>query len=482
MDLNINTWNITFTKNNIDNYDIHSLVDYYFMLRDDNMTYLLKPDLDKYSVIEKIVYDIAMFHFRRLGIEYNKEDHLIEFWFKYKFASTSHVDTDEYDREFNSEFRYEDKEPILTCITYFSESNIPTIITDITRNDYVNDNYSEKNKINLSFPKYLKQITFHGGKYYHGTSKIFENETSNERKILSIIFWNKKKVKVPYFDNHIFQYTNYSIYNKQMIDVTIDNHSELLNITKIENFKRIIIDNENNGNNIINKSLFKNLINSQHGKHGDLFYRFSNILNENNFENYELIELSNHIPLSAGMEMIEQKMEKTWKNTDVDRNIIKKDIFTKQRMIEKSFFDHVTCHWIINSVEKYLMNKKNGSSFSKINIDSLKNIQSFIGFSLENLFKTKIVKFYNLNSYKINFMIKNIHVLKLDNTNTKIQDELTDLTIKIVLNNGLTINFKDGSNIILNKGDFITHNNSNSIESMIFNELPFYILVADIFS
>jgi hypothetical protein len=70
----------------------------------------------------------------------------------------------------------------------------------------------------------------------------------------------------------------------------------------------------------------------------------------------------------------------------------------------------------------------------------------------------------------------------LDNTNTKIHEELADLNIKMVLNNGLTINFKDGSNIILNKGDFITHNNSNSIECMIFNELPFYILVADIVS
>uniref|UniRef100_A0A6C0HAV0 Uncharacterized protein n=1 Tax=viral metagenome TaxID=1070528 RepID=A0A6C0HAV0_9ZZZZ len=492
MDLNINTWNITFTQNNIDNYDIHSLVDYYFMPRDDNMTYLLNPDLDKYSIIEKIVYDIAMFHFKRLGIEYNKDHHLIEFWFKYKFASTSHVDTDEYDCEFNSEFRYEDKEPILTSITYFSESNIPTIITDITRNDYVNDNYSEKNKINLSFPKYLKQITFHGGKYYHGTCKIFENETSSERKILSIILWNKKKVKVPYFDNHIFQYTNYTKYKKEMIDVTIDNHSELLNITKMEKLAKFIID-KNENNLFIHKSLFKEYIDRKNGTHGDLFYRFSSILNENNFENYELLELSNKIPLENGMDIIEKNIEEqsvtkieeeqTVKNIGIDKNNIKKDIFTKQRMIEKSFFDHVTCHWIINTTEKYLMNKKNGYSFSKINIDSLKNIQSFTGFSLENLFKTKIVNFYNLNDEKQKFMIKNIHILKLDKNNTKIKDDLADLNIKIVLNNGLTtINFKDGSNIILNKGDFITYNNSNSIENMIFNELPFYILVADIFS
>jgi hypothetical protein len=477
MDLNINTWNITFTQNNIDNYDIHSLLHSFFNIGT-GLTYLLNTNQDKYSLIEKMIYDISIFHFKRMGIEYNKEDHFIEFFMVLKYESTCHLDSDEYDRHFNSKFNYEN-EPLLSCVTYLSESNIPTIITDISRNDYFNGNYSEKNKIFLSFPKYLKQITFHGGKYYHGVSKIFENETCVNRYILSINLWKKKPVKVPYFDISTFHFMNYKTLKKEIIDVTVDSNIDLLNITKIEIFGRFLIENNES---LIHKSLFTEYFKIKNGQYCDLFYRFSNILNENNFENYELIELSNHIPLSAGMEIIEQKMEHTVKNVDVDRNIIKKDIFTKHVMIEKSFFDHVTCDWIINSVEKYLMNKKNGSSFSKINIDSLKNIQSFIGFSLENLFKTKIVKFYNLNSYKINFMIKNIHVLKLDKNNTKIKDDLADLNIKIVLNNGLTINFKDGSNIILNKGDFITHNNSNSIECIIFNELPFYILVADIVS
>ena len=492
MDLNINTWNITFTQNNIDNYDIHSLVDYYFTPRDDNMTYLLNPDLDKYSIIEKNVYDIAMFHFKRLGIEYNKDHHLIEFWFRYKFISTCHVDTDEYEREFNNKFKYEENEPILTSITYFSESNIPTIITDITRNDYVNDNYSEKNKIFISFPKYLKQITFHGGKYYHGTSKIFENETSSERKVLSIILWNKKKVKVPYFDNHIFQYTNYSKYKKEMIDVTIDNDdSHLLNITKTENFGGFIIDNDNNKNYIIHKSFFKEYMNRKDGAHGDLFYRFSNILNENNFEKYDLIELSNKIPLSGGMEIIEKNMEKEVNNVvertekkleekNTEQNIVKKEIFTKQMMIEHEFFDSVICNWIINSSEKYITKNKKEKSLSKINIDCLKNIHSFLLFSLENLFKTKIMNFYNLNDGEEKFMIKNIHVLKLDNNNTtKIKEDIFDLTIKILLNNQLKINFRDGIKIILNKGDLITYN-SNSIEGMIFNMMPSYMLVANI--
>ena len=493
MDLNINTWNITLTQNNIDNYDIHSLIDSYFLF-DNDLTYLLNPDLDKYSIIEKIVYDIGMFHFQRLGIEYNKDEHYLEFWFKKKFVSTCHVDTDEYDRDFNSEFKYENG-PLLSCVTYLSESNIPTFITDITHNDYVNENYSEKNKINLSFPKYLKQITFHGGKYYHGTCKVFQNETSNNRYILAINFWNKKPNKVPIFDISTFQFMNYKKIKKQMMDVYVNMDIQLLNITKMEKLAKFIIDKNENNKNLIHKSLFKELINKKNEKNDNILYRFSNILNENNFENYELIELSNKIPLENDMEIIEKNMEKEVSNVversekkleekNIEQNIVKKEIFTKQRMIENVFFDSVTCHWIINSVEKYIMKKQKGPSFSKINIDSLKNIQSFVLFSLENLFKTKIRSFYNLMNEKDNFIIKNIHVLKLNHKNTTIQENISDLTIKIILNDYLTIGFKDGTKMILNKGDFITHD-SYSVASMNINSplnMPFYMLVADIVS
>jgi hypothetical protein len=320
MDLNINTWNITFTKNNIDNYDIHSLLHSFFNIGT-GLTYLLNTNQDKYSLIEKMIYDISIFHFKRMGIEYNKEDHFIEFFMVLKYESTCHLDSDEYDRDFNRKFNYEN-EPLLSCVTYLSDSNIPTIITDIARNDYFNGNYSEKNKIFLSFPKYLKQITFYGGKYYHGVSKIFENETCVNRYILTINLWKKKPVKVPYFDISTFHFMNYKRLKKEIIDLTIDSNIDLLNITKMEKFGRFLIENNQN---LIHKSLFTEYLKIKNGQYCDLFYRFSNILSENNFENYELIELSNHIPLSAGMEIIEQKMEQTVKN--IDENIIKKDIF-----------------------------------------------------------------------------------------------------------------------------------------------------------
>jgi len=81
----------------------------------------------------------------------------------------------------------------------------------------------------------------------------------------------------------------------------------------------------------------------------------------------------------------------------------------------------------------------------------------------------------------------NIHILKLSSNNIKIQNsDNYYLTIKIILNNHVKLIFKDGTNIILNKSDFIIHHNADLIENINFNKYydndELYILVADIFS
>jgi hypothetical protein len=497
MDLNINTWNITLTQNNIDNYDIHSLIESYFTNKS-NMGYLLDTNKDKYCVIEKFVYDTAMFHFKELGIEYNKNEHYIEFWLKNTYTSTCHVDTDEYEQYINNEFNYKIR-PLLTSVTYLSESNIPTVITDIKYDDYVNDNYSE-NKIFLSFPKYLKQITFNGGNYFHGTCKIFDNETFNYRSILAINLWNIKLNKMPYFDDSTFQFMNFREHNKfKIINPCIDNNIVLLNFKKNINNARFLINN----NSLINKQLFKYLINTSNDNHGDLFYRFSNILNENNYENYDLIELYNHFSSTDDMKII-QKNNIHNKITNeptcgVDNKVINEsvcgvdnknikdsicDIYfknpqLKNTMIVHSFFDTITSNWLINNIQKYLLKKK---SQSIINPELLPNITSFISFSFVNLFKKKITEFYNLNSEKQKFNITNILII---NNNNNIKEIKYDLSIKIILsNNDNNFKFisKDGNIYNLNTGDSIIHP-LNSIEEISYNKNSinsFYILTADV--
>lgn len=47
----------------------------------------------------------------------------------------------------------------------------------------------------VSFPKKFKQITFDGGKYYHGSFNVFINlsKSKNIRKIIIINLWKKNQ-------------------------------------------------------------------------------------------------------------------------------------------------------------------------------------------------------------------------------------------------------------------------------------------------
>ena len=59
-------------------------------------THLLDYKKYKYSLLEKYVYDISMFHFNRLNIEYNSDTHYIEFWCKNTIELNNfHFDCDE---------------------------------------------------------------------------------------------------------------------------------------------------------------------------------------------------------------------------------------------------------------------------------------------------------------------------------------------------------------------------------------------------
>jgi hypothetical protein len=68
------------------------------------------PNKKSYSIVEKFVYELGLFHLKRLGLVNNffinsQDKYYIEFWFKYEFTSQSqsdnqiihpfHVDKDE---------------------------------------------------------------------------------------------------------------------------------------------------------------------------------------------------------------------------------------------------------------------------------------------------------------------------------------------------------------------------------------------------
>ena len=183
--MEILNWQINLT-NNLDD----KILDYFTDISTN--TYLLNTTKKELNLLEKYVYDIAMFHFKRLNIEYNSDANYIEFWFKNKVTLKSyHFDCDEYERKTNNKYIY----PLLSNVIYLNDSIYPTIITNIDLEKYKYKEFNNEKNITIIFPKKNKHISFDGTNR-HGVSAIFEeNKKDDPRYILAINLWNKKTYK-----------------------------------------------------------------------------------------------------------------------------------------------------------------------------------------------------------------------------------------------------------------------------------------------
>jgi len=176
-----------------------------------NPTFLLDLTKNKYTFIEKYVYDIAMFHFARLNI-HNTENHYVEFWFKSKVFNNTHVL--HYDCDEGLKRQGKHQYPMLATVTYLNDfSNGPTIITNVDLDTYKYKKFEDQTEIVLSLPKRNKHITFQG-KFFHGSTTLFDSQdtSSSARYIIAINLWDKKPTRdddyCNDFDKHSIPDTN----------------------------------------------------------------------------------------------------------------------------------------------------------------------------------------------------------------------------------------------------------------------------------
>jgi hypothetical protein len=195
-------------------------------------------------LIEKYVYDIAVFHLQRLNIVMNDEI-FIEFWFKSKINHNNsdkthginnfHIDCDEEEKRYNNKVIH----PILSCVTYGTDCLYPTIITDISYDDYKFKNFENKEHLQVIFPEKNKHISFDGS-YMHGVGNIFYDMKENvsfyetERIILAINLWKHKPLNIQYFTPD----TSDILYNfdKSDFNIEINQITDLYEITNNDIF------------------------------------------------------------------------------------------------------------------------------------------------------------------------------------------------------------------------------------------------------
>jgi hypothetical protein len=165
-------------------------------------SWLLKPSVNM-SLIEKYVYDIAIFQFKELGIAYDSNKHYIEFWYRTKKnLNDFHIDVDDEEMCISGDI----VTPLLSIVFYIDESIYPTILTNIDHNKYKRSNYKGENSFSLSFPKKRKVVSFNSS-YMHTACNILVGKDNKQyqRPTIMINLWNIKPYNINYFDSNYFK-------------------------------------------------------------------------------------------------------------------------------------------------------------------------------------------------------------------------------------------------------------------------------------
>lgn len=213
---------------------------------------------NQFSFIEKLIYDIALYHMRRLNIDI-KNKH-VTFWLKsteYDFDFL-HMHTDHDDYELCTTGKQTIK-PLFTSLTYFNDNDNPTLLTDVNLEMYNEENFScsKNKKIAFSFPKVLKQIVFDSGNYFHGES--YYNDKKSDRKVLVIAVSdeNNSPLYIPYFDDKFFMYWRFFVLKKQInFDLFTPSNKIVTFNSDDHNIMTVVVED----NNLINVNFFKMLL------------------------------------------------------------------------------------------------------------------------------------------------------------------------------------------------------------------------------
>jgi len=399
-------------------------IEFYKLLNtfEQNKKYLLNNKKEFFSLVEKLLYELALYHAKCLDL--NEEDIFIEFCVKTELSNNFDI---EYDKHYMpGENLLDIVTPVITTITYLNNNKIPDIITNIDMDSYkFKEFHSGNNTIKFIFPKLLKHISFDGGKFYHGIQNIL-NET-NERLILKMNIWITKPLNIPFFVDNSEQ--------------TISKNIKI--IDKIEELdNNIIIEDDH-----IDNYFFENML-----------YKHNLKLNN---KIYEIIKQKSDI-LDFLITSKNDKNDKNYKNDKILIDISKTKFI--QRFLFKKFYENFICNYILNqSILIFNKNNENNENNENIiEIDKIPNIMSLILTSFQIIIEN-IKKSYGIR----NNVSYNIEKLFIINRSSLINEQLHDsslITVNILLSSkfdGGHLQFDDELEYFLEQGDMIIFNSNH---------------------
>jgi hypothetical protein len=414
-------------------------------------THLLDLNKTKYTLIEKYVYDTAMFHFKRLNIN-NTDGYFVEFWCKNKARDSSklHVDCDESLKK-----KYIYKYPLLSSVTYLNKNTeTPTIITGIDLDSYKYKKFEQQTEILLSLPMTNKQITF-DGHFYHG-NVVLTNDYDDEkgRYIIAINLWNTLPNDVLYY-----QLDNDS-------NNLLERDISLISITACNNICNINVSDD-----ILNYNFFNDIL---YNKKKDTCYQLNRFIESKKNENNHTFKIL--LDKTIKQDELNAKLKNEYGNIidDYDEimretNAIKYNRFL-QRFTYTKIYSPDMCRYIIKESEKHAANNNGWTKTRHINypttdlpVDAMPSVLGIVSETFITIMD-KIVKSYNL-SQNITLNIRDLFVVKYahDAQNSlEMHKDGSVLSFSILLNDanefeGGGTYFDDGLTAYLNQGDMIIH-------------------------
>ena len=407
-------------------------------------SHLLDLNKDDYTLIEKITYDIAMFHLNRLNIT-NTCNYHIEFYCKTKTDNNDEnnlfINTDENMKK-NCLYYY----PLLTCITYFYDNiNNATLISNIDVTNFKYKKFENQQNVTMSLPTLNKHVAFDGN-YYHGNVALNGKNLVDERYELHVNIWDKQPSNTDYYK-------------------PIANNNIIASKPSMLVFNPVIdISNVKVSEDIINYKLFDDLLYEKDKTCCYVFSDYISSLNDNIFR----FELDLDLKRNETIDGFKIKYGNLFSHyqTIVDNTELSYNNRFLQRRTHSGVYPKYLCNYISNKFETYV--KANNITIenkpNSINIDKIPEIYGIIVSSLSNILD-KVTDLYNLNVYPdIKLNIIDILITKYNPELTyKQEPDKKFITFNILLNDDTSttngkILFGDGLCTNLCQGDLLIYN------------------------
>ena len=450
--------------------------------------FLLDTSKTNFELIEKVVYEIAMFHFERLNINFHPNEHFIEFWFKNSIfknidnyvdnINSFHYDCDENERKLNNkQFK-----PLLSCVNYFNDNDFPLLLTEIDLEDYKFKKFENKTNIQIIFPKKNKQFTFDGTKY-HGVIDIFNKnnddiDTVFERYMLAINLWNKKPLNIDYYKN-----TNSAEFCKEDKIVTIESNNVIKELVLEKNvldfgfYEKMLYDK----NNFTIPQEISELVNNEFNEFNNFKITYKKCDDSLTEKKYNFSNMVKDINILNTIDNSNNKI-------DIQDVLYNRFI---QRFSYNKLFSKNVCEWLIFESEQYAKNNSGWTTrrhesypTTDIPVEKIKSIFNFVLFSFSDIFN-KIKKSYCFTE-EVSFNIKDLFIVKYDEQMQNKLDLHHDgsfLSINILLSDtkdfeGGGTYFNDGLTVFLEQGDVLVHSGKVKHSGLPITKGTRYIMVA----